>query len=102
MTTKDILSITAAVVTALGGGAAIVFALSSWLGKVWASRLMEADKARHARDLKGLESDLSRAAEDRTRKLESLKRHYERQVEEVYGPLFKMVHQVFVTYNSQW
>lgn len=87
---------------ALGGGAAIIFALSSWLGKVWANRLMEAHKARHARDLKALEADLVRAAEDRTRKLESLKRHYERQVEEFYGPLFNMVQQVFVANHVQW
>src|SRR5262249_40460163 len=47
-------------------------------------------------------SDLSRAAEDRTRKLESLKRHYERQIEEFYGPLFNMVNQVFVANHVQW
>jgi hypothetical protein len=113
VTLSDILSVAAAVVAALGGGAAIVFALSSWLGKVWANHLMEADKARHARDLKALEADLSRdlkaleadlsrAAEDRTRKLESLKRHYERQVEEFYGPLFNMVQQVFVANHVLW
>jgi hypothetical protein len=101
MTASDVFSIAAAVVGALGGGAAIVFALSSWLGKVWANRLMEADKARHVRDLKALESQLSRASEDRTRKLESLKRHYERQIEEFYGPLFNMVHQVFVANHVQ-
>src|SRR5262245_5066555 len=101
MTASDVLSIAATVVGALGGGAAIVFALSSWLGKVWANRLMEADKARHVRDLKGLESELSRAAEDRTRRLEGLKRHYERQIEEFYGPLFNMVNQVFVANHVQ-
>ena len=84
----DVLSIAATVMASLGGGAVIVFALSSWLGKVWANRLMEEDKARHAKDLKGLEADLSRVAEDRTRKLESLKRHYERQVEEWTCPGF--------------
>lgn len=29
----------------------MVFALSSWLGKVWANRLMAAETARHAHDL---------------------------------------------------
>jgi hypothetical protein len=101
MTAGDVLSIAATIIAALGGGAAIVFALSSWLGKVWANRLMEADKSRYARDLKTLESDLSRVAEDRTRKLESVKRHYERQIEEFYGPLFNMVHQVFAANDVQ-
>jgi hypothetical protein len=102
MPVTEILAIVGALLGALGGGAVLVLALSSWLGKVWAERLMEAEKARHAKDLKALESDLARVADDRTRKLESLKRHYERQIEEFYGPLFNMVHQVFVANHIQW
>jgi hypothetical protein len=101
MPVSDIPAIVGALVAALGGGAVLTLALSSWLGKVWAERLMEAEKARHAKDLKALESDLVRVADDRTRKLESLKRHHERQIEEFYGPLFNMVHQVFVANHIQ-
>lgn len=101
MRVTDILSIAAAVIASLGGGAVIVLGISSWIGKIWANRLMEADKARFAKDLKNLEAGLSLAAEDRTRKLESLMHHYERQIEEFYGPLFNMVHQVFVTNHIQ-
>ena len=31
----------------VGGGAVIIFALSSWLGKVWANRILEADKVKY-------------------------------------------------------
>jgi hypothetical protein len=101
MTISEAFGIAAAIIGALGGGAVIVLTLSSWLGKVWANRLMEADKATHAKALKQLESELTRVAEDRTRKLEKLMRHYERQIEEFYGPLFNMVNQVFVSNHIQ-
>jgi hypothetical protein len=101
MTVRDALSIAAAVIASLGGGAVIVFALSNWLGKVWANRLMEADKARFARDLKAMESGLAQTAEDRRRKLEGLLRYYQRQIEEFYGPLFNSVHQIFMANEVQ-
>lgn len=102
MSVVEIFSIAGAVLASLGGGAAIVLALSSWLGKVWANRLMEADKSRYAKELETAKAELTRISQDRTRKLESLKRHYERQIEEFYGPLFNMVHQVFVANHIQW
>jgi hypothetical protein len=88
---ESALSIAAAVVISLGGGAAIVFGLSSWLGKVWASRILEGEKA-----------SLARAAEDRTRRIESLMKHHEKQIEEFYGPLFNMVNQIFVANEIKW
>lgn len=102
MAFSDVLTISATILGTLGGGAALVFALSSWLGKVWANRLMEADKANHARELKGLEAALLRDGVDRTRKIEALMHHYERQIEEFYGPLFNMVNQVFVANHIKW
>jgi len=102
MSVAEIFSIAGAVIASIGGGAAVVLALSSWLGKIWANRLMEADKARYAKELETIKAELTRISQDRTRKLESLKRHYERQIEEFYGPLFNMVHQVFVANHIQW
>jgi hypothetical protein len=46
--------------------------------------------------LQRVESELTRLAEDRTRKIEKLLQHYERQVEEFYGPLWNMVRQIYV------
>lgn len=52
-----------AVLAALGGGAAIIFGSSSWLGKVWANRLMEKEKAEHARELESLRNKLTQDTE---------------------------------------
>lgn len=38
---KDIFSTAFAVIASLGGGALIVWALSSYLGKIWAEKLLE-------------------------------------------------------------
>lgn len=51
MTLRDVFATAAAVLFSLGGGAAIVLALSSWLGKVWANRILEREKAALAKDV---------------------------------------------------
>ncbi len=48
----------AAVLVSLGGGGAIVLGLSSFLGRVWAQRLMSAETARHDRELAALRASL--------------------------------------------
>ncbi|MFT7006761.1 MAG: hypothetical protein ACJAXJ_001269 [Colwellia sp.] len=55
---KDVLELSGVILGTLGGGAVIVFGFSSWLGKVWAYRLMEKEKADHARELESFRSKL--------------------------------------------
>src|SRR4051812_48865274 len=43
---------------AMGSGGALVLGLGAWLGKVWAARIKESDKARFSKDLEQLRSDL--------------------------------------------
>lgn len=63
MTVSDALQVAAAVLLSLGGGGAIVLSLSSWLGKLWADRLMQEEKSRHEKELEDLRSDLQRKNE---------------------------------------
>jgi hypothetical protein len=49
-----LLELVAAILVSLGGGAVIVLSFSNWLGKIWASKLMEKDKAEHAKELERL------------------------------------------------
>jgi hypothetical protein len=60
MTTADAWNVAEAVLVSLGGGGAIVVMLSSWLGKVWAERLMQKDRAKFATEIERLKSDLER------------------------------------------
>jgi hypothetical protein len=66
MTTQDVLNVISTVALSLGGGGALVLALSSWLGKVWASRILEAEKNRYAREIESIRNNY-------TRDIESLK-----------------------------
>jgi hypothetical protein len=56
----DIWNIAVAVIAAVGGGGAIVLALSSWLGKVWADRILESDKAKYQKEFAELKTELDR------------------------------------------
>jgi len=49
MTITEILESGASVIVSLGGGAAIVFGLSSYLGKRWADRALQDQRQEHAR-----------------------------------------------------
>lgn len=50
MTYTEISEIIGAVFLSLGGGTAIVFVLSKWLGGVWAGRILENERAELARE----------------------------------------------------
>lgn len=50
MNISDLLSITGSVLLALGGGAAVVFALAKWLGGVWAARILENERLAGVRE----------------------------------------------------
>ncbi|MCA9233232.1 MAG: hypothetical protein KDA57_21490 [Planctomycetales bacterium] len=53
-----IFEVAGAILLSLGTGGAIVLALSSWLGKVWAERLMAKETAKHNHELEQLRSSL--------------------------------------------
>ncbi|MCP3959878.1 MAG: hypothetical protein GY719_18695 [bacterium] len=61
MTITDALTFTATALVSLGGGGVIVFALSSWLGRVWASRILEQDRAKYQEELERVRGDRERS-----------------------------------------
>jgi hypothetical protein len=80
----------AAVSTALAG-------LLLWLLKNWiAERLKGALKLEYDQKLEAIKVEMATLKEDRARKLEKLLSYYERQIEEFYGPLWNMIHQLYV------
>ncbi|HAS6779986.1 TPA: hypothetical protein I7305_16495 [Vibrio parahaemolyticus] len=63
MSIEDIYKIAGAIVTSIGGGALIVMACSSWLGRVWANRILEKDKLKYTTELETIKSELQRESE---------------------------------------
>ena len=49
-----------AVLASIGGGGLLVLALSSWLGKVWANRILESDRRRYNEELERLRGELDK------------------------------------------
>ena len=68
---NEILQVALAILGSIGAGGAIVFGLSSFLGKVWAHRLMASDSATHERELAKLRADLQHDQDSKLRRLES-------------------------------
>lgn len=58
MNFEDIFKLAIAIITSVGGAALIMMALSSWLGKVWANRILEKDKLKYTSVLEKLKTDL--------------------------------------------
>jgi hypothetical protein len=58
------------------GGVAAVLGLSRWLGEVWLGRILEKEKAKHAKDLEGLKAGFSQ-------ELEQFKHGQQKELEQV-------------------
>ncbi len=56
MTWEDSFQIITAALGAVGGSTIIILGLSSWLGKVWANRILEQDKFKYSQELESLRS----------------------------------------------
>lgn len=78
---KELFELASVILLSLGGGGIIVFAFSSWLGKVWANRLMAAETAKHSRDLERLREELSRGLESHKVKLRKSELVFEKEFE---------------------
>lgn len=64
MTWKQIFELIGAVFASIGGAGAIIFALSSFFGKMWANKLLEKQKAEYQKDIEDYKSALSRELEN--------------------------------------
>ena len=51
-----------AVLLSLGGGGAIVFGLSSFLGKVWAQKILQSEKVEHDKEIAKFRNELDHLA----------------------------------------
>ena len=58
MNMTEIFYVAGAVLASTGGAAAIIFGLSSWLGRVWANRILENDKLFYSSELEKLKNKL--------------------------------------------
>lgn len=58
MDLQAVFQVAATILLGLGSAGFIIIACASWLGKVWDSRILEADRLRYGQELERLRSDL--------------------------------------------
>ena len=81
MAAADYWGVASSVLLSLGGGAAIVLAFSGWLGKVWASRLAEADRLKHNIELEAIKSKYAAELERLRTELQESTRRFQAAVD---------------------
>jgi hypothetical protein len=60
---SEIFSVAGAALLSVGGAGVVLVALSSWLGKVWASRILEREKAELSKSVEATKAELTRTIE---------------------------------------
>ncbi len=93
MNTEQAFQIAQAILLSLGGGAIIVVGLSSWLGKVWASRMMVSERAKYASELEELKAKLHKEAEHNNHLLLQKISLYKEAANPVIALVVKALHQ---------
>lgn len=106
MTLNDIFSVAVGVLASLGSGAAMVIACSSWLGKIWASRILEAEKAQLQKEMEFYKKDLQKEVETEKFKLqqevEKAKAQYQLETEKNKAKFLRYSETQFKLYNDLW
>ncbi|WP_233585111.1 hypothetical protein [Corallococcus sp. CA054B] len=59
MRSTELWNLVSAVLLSVGGAGALIFGLSSWIGKVWANRILEREKLAIQRELHALQAESS-------------------------------------------
>lgn len=86
-----IFKILGSVLFSVGGAGVIFWALSSWLGKVWANRILESDRARYSREIEGIKKDFNKELA-----------YYRNQLELARSALCRYSENQFNLYNKLW
>jgi hypothetical protein len=61
---KSIFEIALAIMASVGGAGIILFALSSWLGKIWASRILEKQRKDYQLEIESFKEKISKGLEE--------------------------------------
>lgn len=87
MTWSDAFRVITAAIVSLGGGSALVWGMSSWLGKVWAARILERERATYAKELENRKAELTRLTAEHQIRYTRLHERQAEVISEVYAKL---------------
>lgn len=105
MTYEEIFKTITAVLASIGGAGVIIIGISSWLGKVWANRILEKDRFKYSSLLEELRIGYSRDLEERRSELEKSKTLFNRYSEHqfnLYNDLFRSLYDLKIAADNLW
>lgn len=105
MVTEEIFKIAAAIIFSFGSAGAIIFSLATWLGKVWANRIFEQDRAKYAGEIEKIKVDFQKELEGYKGQLEIskllLNRYSENQFP-LYNEIWIALYELRISADSLW
>lgn len=101
MATSTVWNTALAVLGSIGGGGAIVLALSGWLGKLWASRMMAGEVNRHNQEIEALKAKLTIETEDYKARFRKSEFVFQKEYEAA-SALARVVSDIQSSYRDAW
>ena len=86
---KDIWEIASAILASLGGGVLIVAAFSTWLGKVWAGRILAGDRAKYQAEIEHIKSDINKKIHEHNIAVTRIDAHRADAIQQLYVTLLR-------------
>ncbi len=105
MSLNDVINTATAIILSLGGSSAIVIVLSTWLGKVWANRILEEDKLKYSKELELTKAKYEKQLEEYKQELDKSKSLFIRYSEsqfKLYNDLWATLCKLKSTANDLW
>lgn len=103
MSFNEVLQIAGAIIVSIGGASGIIISLSSWLGKIWANKLMKDTEFKYQKDIEEYKSTLAEQLEKlKTKEEKSIymgKVQYDIEIKH-YQDLSEKAFEMFVKNNS--
>ncbi|EOX4459409.1 hypothetical protein [Vibrio diabolicus] len=90
MSTSNIFEVALAIIGSVGGAGAIIFGLSSFLGKVWANRLMQQEVAKHNEKLEAVKSELKKLESEHVVRFTRLHEKQADIIAQLYSKLYEV------------
>ena len=104
MNLRYLLELSATILASIGGAAAIIFGFSSWLGKVWADRLMRRETGEFSRELEALKNKFLLESESYKVKLRKSEILFQKELEatSAFVALFRSIHPRHAWPDMDW
>ncbi|WP_157091339.1 hypothetical protein [Paenibacillus antarcticus] len=105
VTYQDILKVITGIITSIGGVSLVIIGLSSWLGKIWANRILEKDRLNYNEKLEKIKSEYLTDLEEKKGEIDKAKTLFSRYSEHqfsLYTELYRSLYDLKIAADKLW